>query len=399
MPEPTNPDSDGGVEDSDTVTLSVGDPATGKTRLLSRQCDTCVSNPATDPAYPEEELRRPARPSPRSGSVICRDRTCPLVSDTHPAICRGFADRYTTQALRLITQLWGFTEVDPPTDPEPHTHTPPPTDTATGGSDVAPGPVTPARQHERRQPGAVSPVTHTTEPDPCGWPAVTPAIRHTTEVPVATPTLIGVAEPRGAYTARHLTYGDHPDILVPPLRRIWTQTFTRDTTTMTAALLAHDWYALATNPRRLPADRQPPVAGVGYPTPAGDDTRHRPARRGPRRLPRMAVPATPRPAARRGVRGDLPRPVATTQPAPPRPGRRTVRHRTRPAHRRPPPGDGVHRVRRRRPDPARGTPVDGRLRPRHRHHLRTLRIHRDHRPDVRRAHHRQTLAATLRHTR
>ena len=91
---------------------------------------------------------------------------------------------------------------------------------------------------------------------------------------MATPTLIGVAEPRGAYTARHLTYGDHPDILVPLLRRIWTQTFTRDTTTMTAALLAHDWYALATNPRRLPADRQPPVAGVGYPTPAGDDTRH-----------------------------------------------------------------------------------------------------------------------------
>ena len=140
MPEPTNPDSDGGVEDSDTVTLSVGDPATGKTRLLSRQCDTCVFRPGNPMHLSEGGLRDlVARTLAQDSYVICHD-TLPhyLYPDTHPAICRGFADRYTTQALRLITQLWGFTEVDPPTDPEPHTHTPPPTDTATGGSDVAP---------------------------------------------------------------------------------------------------------------------------------------------------------------------------------------------------------------------------------------------------------------------
>jgi hypothetical protein len=40
---------------------------------------------------------------------------------------------------------------------------------------------------------------------------MTPATADIKEVPVSTPTLIGVAAPRAAYTARWLHWADHPD--------------------------------------------------------------------------------------------------------------------------------------------------------------------------------------------
>ncbi len=92
-----------------------------------------------------------------------------------------------------------------------------------------------------------------------------PATTDTKEAPVSTPTLIGVPAPRGAYTARWLHWGDHPDTLVPLLRRIWVETFARDTAAMAAALLAHDWSDLAVNPRRRRGDRQRPVPGSATP--------------------------------------------------------------------------------------------------------------------------------------
>ena len=87
---------------------------------------------------------------------------------------------------------------------------------------------------------------------------------------MGTPTLIGVAAPRAAYTARYLHYGEHPGTLVPVLRQIWAETFARDTAAVTAALLARDWSSLAVNPRRRSTDRCRPMAGVGYPSPARD---------------------------------------------------------------------------------------------------------------------------------
>lgn len=86
---------------------------------------------------------------------------------------------------------------------------------------------------------------------------------------MGTPTLIGVPEPRGAYTARHLRYGEHPDTLVPVLRRIWAGTFARDTAAMTATLLTRDWSHLDVNRRRHGGGRRR-VSGIGYPAPAGD---------------------------------------------------------------------------------------------------------------------------------
>ena len=67
---------------------------------------------------------------------------------------------------------------------------------------------------------------------------------------MGTPTLIGVPAPRAGYTARYLHHGAHPQILVPLLRRIWTETFARDTAAMATALLARDWSGLTTRPRR-----------------------------------------------------------------------------------------------------------------------------------------------------
>jgi hypothetical protein len=92
---------------------------------------------------------------------------------------------------------------------------------------------------------------------------------------VSTPTLIGVTAPCGAYTARYLHHGEHPDILMPILARIWTRTFSRDTHAMATALLTCDWSGLHDNPRPRRGDRQRPVPGLGYPAPIGaDNPRH-----------------------------------------------------------------------------------------------------------------------------
>jgi hypothetical protein len=94
---------------------------------------------------------------------------------------------------------------------------------------------------------------------------------------VRTPTLIGVTAPGGAYTARYLHWGDHPDALVPMLRRIWATTFSADTAAMTPALVARDWSSLQIDARRRRLVRETPVRGVGYPAPSSEPT----PRRGP----------------------------------------------------------------------------------------------------------------------
>jgi hypothetical protein len=89
---------------------------------------------------------------------------------------------------------------------------------------------------------------------------------------VSTPTLIGVAALRGRYTARYLQFGEDPDRLVPLLRRIWTESFGRDTDAMAAALLARNWWTLAVNPKPRRWAPKPPVPGLGYPAITENDT-------------------------------------------------------------------------------------------------------------------------------
>ena len=96
--------------------LNVGDPILRKTRLLARQCETCIFRPGNPMHLAPGQLSTmvaEARASDRY--VICHD-TLPYgpFPDARPAICRGFADRYSTTALTLIAALWGFVEVDAP---------------------------------------------------------------------------------------------------------------------------------------------------------------------------------------------------------------------------------------------------------------------------------------------
>jgi hypothetical protein len=62
--------------------------------------------------------------------VVCHETLPGVAPDgTAPAVCRGFADRYSTNALRLISRLWGFVDVDPP-ETSPFTPAGPPQPTS-----------------------------------------------------------------------------------------------------------------------------------------------------------------------------------------------------------------------------------------------------------------------------
>ncbi|HEX8630426.1 MAG TPA: hypothetical protein VF755_19880 [Catenuloplanes sp.] len=104
----------------DTDRASVGDPVLGKSRLLSRQCATCIFKAGDRLHLGTDRLREFINEARRTESyVVCHSTLGYLYPDTEPAICRGFADRYSTQTLRLIHRLWGFVEVDPPGEAHP----------------------------------------------------------------------------------------------------------------------------------------------------------------------------------------------------------------------------------------------------------------------------------------
>lgn len=121
MEHVSNPGADP-VEPNLDESHSVGDPVLGKSRLLSRQCDTCIFAPGNRMHLEPGQLRdlvAAARQQERY--IICHD-TLPhyLHPQVKPAICRGFADRYRTHALEIIERLWGFVEIDPPQPNDRH---------------------------------------------------------------------------------------------------------------------------------------------------------------------------------------------------------------------------------------------------------------------------------------
>jgi hypothetical protein len=96
--------------------LNIGDSERGRSRLLSRQCETCIFRPGNPMDLSPGRLRALVdQAHAEGGFIICHD-TLPYhrFPDAKPAICRGFHDRYHTQTLDIIARLWGFTEVDPP---------------------------------------------------------------------------------------------------------------------------------------------------------------------------------------------------------------------------------------------------------------------------------------------
>lgn len=109
MPADRDPDDTG-------RDLSVGDPVLGKSRLLSRQCATCIFKPGNLMHLQEGRLKDLVSETRATEAFIVCHSTLPhyLYQDAKPAICRGFADQYTTQALQIIGRLWGFIEVEPP---------------------------------------------------------------------------------------------------------------------------------------------------------------------------------------------------------------------------------------------------------------------------------------------
>ncbi len=118
---PENPADDNVEAGTEQARLSVGDPVLRKSRLLSRQCDTCIFRPGNKMCLEPGRLREMVGQAlATDGYVICHD-TLPYhrYPQAAPAICRGFADRYDTAALQLMRRLWGFVEVDPPDDTLP----------------------------------------------------------------------------------------------------------------------------------------------------------------------------------------------------------------------------------------------------------------------------------------
>ncbi|MEU7923226.1 HAD domain-containing protein [Micromonospora zamorensis] len=115
--------------------LSVGDPVLRKSRMLSRQCRTCIFRPGNLMRLSQGRLRELVAEARRGEAfVVCHD-TLPYSQnpEAKPAICRGFADRYSTQSLQVIERLFGFVEVDPPgEDASGIDATAPPHDNATG---------------------------------------------------------------------------------------------------------------------------------------------------------------------------------------------------------------------------------------------------------------------------
>jgi hypothetical protein len=122
--DPIHPTTNDIEAHTDDVRLSVGDPVVGKSRLLSRQCQTCIFKPGNPMHLDPGRLRDlVAAAHAEGGYVICHD-TLPHYKhpDAKPAICRGFADRYHTIQLQVMQRLWGFVEVEPPGDRDDESH-------------------------------------------------------------------------------------------------------------------------------------------------------------------------------------------------------------------------------------------------------------------------------------
>jgi hypothetical protein len=124
-------------EQNQNQRLSVADPVKGRTRVLSRQCDTCIFGPGNPMRLAPGRLAQLVQQAQTSeGFIVCHD-TLPYGPhpDYGPAVCRGFYDRYDTQALQIARRLWGISEVPPPADGDPSAATTAPATTA--GRDTA----------------------------------------------------------------------------------------------------------------------------------------------------------------------------------------------------------------------------------------------------------------------
>jgi hypothetical protein len=98
---------------------SLLDPRTGRARLLTEQCRTCVGRPGNLMHLREGRLKLLIEDNtgPDALGLICH-KTLPYGDhpDFGPAYCRWFYDRYghLANGIRMFRRLLGFTEIPPP---------------------------------------------------------------------------------------------------------------------------------------------------------------------------------------------------------------------------------------------------------------------------------------------
>lgn len=88
-----------------------------KLRMLTEQCTTCIFRPGNPMHLSAGRVRGMVKEALQLDSfIICHDTLDYSAPEGFgpPAVCRGFADRYSTNALRIFGRLGGYEEIDPP---------------------------------------------------------------------------------------------------------------------------------------------------------------------------------------------------------------------------------------------------------------------------------------------
>lgn len=89
----------------------------GRMRMLAERCSTCIFRPGNlMHLHPGRLAALVAAAHRADGFIVCHSTLVGVAPEGfRPAVCRGFADRYSTNALRIMGRIGGIVEVDPPT--------------------------------------------------------------------------------------------------------------------------------------------------------------------------------------------------------------------------------------------------------------------------------------------
>lgn len=88
------------------------DKTAAKPRMCREMCASCIFRPTS----PVTMNLAPGRLKNLIDSARAAESyiVCHSTFDDKPAVCRGFADRYSTNGLRVLDRLIGFHEIDAP---------------------------------------------------------------------------------------------------------------------------------------------------------------------------------------------------------------------------------------------------------------------------------------------
>jgi hypothetical protein len=107
------------VSDTQHDGACVVDLETGRVRVLSEKCATCLLRPGS--GHDSETVRTVIKANLEAGSALTCHETLPYgpYPDFGEAVCRGFFDSYgeQSQAIQIAQRLIGLQEVEPPPDP------------------------------------------------------------------------------------------------------------------------------------------------------------------------------------------------------------------------------------------------------------------------------------------